>query len=83
MFRWCISNPELVCTGWYGSIRQVSPANKAWRVELVISPRLESKKGGVAFTPDYCVEEWEYSRGKLRFLDCTHPPDAKPFLMID
>jgi hypothetical protein len=82
-FEWCLSDPRLTCTGWSGVIRHVSEVRNAWQVTVRISPRINGSHGNVTFTPDYCVETWEYADGELSFVESERPAHAMKALFSD
>jgi hypothetical protein len=73
-FQWC-NDPAIVQTGWYGIIRDVTPIPGGWRVQVQVSPRIETPIATVSFTKDYAIETYDFVAGQLKFVSGHYPPE--------
>ena len=58
-FQWVLSHPESLCVGWNAKVSKVRDAEGARIIELVVSPALVTKGGGLLFTTYKCRETWK------------------------
>lgn len=71
-FRWC-DTLDFGVRGWKGVIDHVTQTRQGVVVTVRMRPYLVSRLAGITDTPDYVVETYLYSNGRLTFLDCSEP----------